>query len=86
MIKAQSMNTEISHICMSQKHHWHMIIEAEWEDLQHTNSHPDFLIVFSHSFQLNLNETSFLCKEGEIKVIVIRDKPRNKLFSVNQCF
>ena len=36
-----------------------------------------FFTCFDHYFQLNLDETSFLCNEGEIKVIVIKDKPRH---------
>ena len=55
-----------------------MMIETEWEDLWRTNSPRDIFICFSHYFQLNLDETSFLCNEGELKVVGSKDKPCHK--------
>ena len=51
--------------------------EAEWEDLQWTKLPRDIFIRFAHYFQLNLNETSFLGNEGELRVIGRNDKPRH---------
>ena len=78
MIKAQAMTTERSQIFVSQEYRWHMIIEAEWEDMRQTNSPCDILTRFYHYFQLNLDETSFLCNEGELKVVGRKDKPCHK--------
>ena len=55
-----------------------MMIEAEWEDLRWKNSPRDIFTHFDNSFQLNLDETSFLFNEGEIKVLGIKDKPHHK--------
>ena len=68
---------EQSHICVSQHYRWNMILEAEWGDLRQTNSPQDLFTRFSHCFQLNLYETSFLCNEVELKVIGSKDKPRH---------
>ena len=45
------------------------MIEAEWEDLRQKNSPRDIFISFAHFFQLNLDETSPLFNEGELKII-----------------
>ena len=37
-----------------------------------------FLFVIFHCFQLNLDETSLLCNEGELKIIGGNDKPRHE--------
>ena len=47
---------ELSQICVAQQYHWHMMIEAEREDLQRKNSHRDIFICFAYYFQLNLDE------------------------------
>ena len=53
------------------------MIEAEWEDIWRKNSPHDIFIHFAHYFQLNLDETSFLCNEGELRIIGGNDKPRH---------
>ena len=53
------------------------MIEAEWEDMRRTNSPRDIFIRYAHSFQFNLDETCFVCNEGELKIIDINDKPRH---------
>ena len=78
MVAAQAMNTEQSHICVSQQYRWQMMIEAEWEDLRRTNSPCDIFIRYAHYFQLNLDETCFLCNEGELSIICDNDKTRHK--------
>ena len=52
-----------------------MMSEAEWEDLRRKKSTRDIFIRFSHYFQLNLDETCFLCNEGELKIIGSNNKP-----------
>ena len=37
----------------------------------------DIFIRYAHYFQLNLDETCFLCNEGELKIIGDNDKPRH---------
>ena len=54
---------------------WPMIIEEEWGDLQQTYSPCDIFTRFAHYFQLNLDETSFLCNEVELKFLDSKDKP-----------
>ena len=55
-----------------------MIIEAEWGDLRWRNSPRDIFICFANYFQLDLDETSFLCNEGELRIIGGNDKPRHE--------
>ena len=68
---------ELSQICVSQQYRWHMMIVAEWEDLQQTDSPRDIFTRFAHYFQLNFDETCFLCNEGDLKVPGGKDKPRH---------
>ena len=75
-ITAQAKTTEQSHICISQHYHWHMMIEAECKDMRQKNSPRDIFIRFSHYFQLNLDETSFLFNEVDLRFIGSNDKPR----------
>ena len=77
MIKYQATTTERSQICVSQQYLWHMMIEVEWEDLRRKNSPYNIFTRFSHNFQLNLDETSFLYNEGDLKVIGRKYKPRH---------
>ena len=72
--KSKATTMERSHICLSQQYRWHMMIDAEWEYLQNTNSPCDIFTHFSHCFQSNLDETSFLCNESELKVIRVKKK------------
>ena len=41
---------------------------------------------FDHYFQLNLDETSFLCNEGELNVLGRKEKSRHEKIAVNQGF
>ena len=52
-----------------------MMIEAEWEDIRQTNLPCDIFIRYAHYFQLNLNETCFLCNEGRLRIIGVNNKP-----------
>ena len=84
--KDQAETIEQSHICVSQQYHWHMMVEAEWEDLRRTNSPCDIFTRFDHYFKLNLDETCFLCNEGYIKILGSRDKPRHEKIAATQGF
>ena len=53
------------------------MIEAEWEDLRQTKSPHDICICYNHYFHLNLDNTCFLCNEGESRIIGGNDKPRH---------
>ena len=57
------------------------MIEAEWCYLRQTNSPHVIFICYASYFQLNLDEISFLCNEGELRIIGGNDKPRQL-----QCF
>ena len=54
------------------------MIEAEWEDMRRTNSPRDIFIRYTHYFQLNFDETCFLCNEGELRIIGDNNKPRHE--------
>ena len=45
VVSYQATTTERSQICVSQQYRWHMMIEAEWEDMRRTNSPCDSLFV-----------------------------------------
>ena len=48
VVSAQATRTKRSHICVSQQYRWHMMIEAEWEDMRRTNSPRDIFIRYAH--------------------------------------
>ena len=52
VISAQATTTERSQICLSQQYRWHMMIEAEWEDIRRTNSPRDIFIRYAHFFSV----------------------------------
>ena len=60
---------------MSQQYCWRMMIEAEWENLRQKNLPHDIFICYAYYFKLNLDETCFLCNEGELKIVGGNDKP-----------
>ena len=62
------------------------MIEAEWEDLRWKNLPCDIFTSFAHYFQLNLDETYFLCNEGKLKVLGIKDKPCHEKIAATQGF
>ena len=64
IVTAQATTTERYQV--NTKHHfrWHCLIESEWEHLHQVNL-PTAAYVRVHAyFQLNLNNTCFLCREG----------------------
>ena len=78
VVSDQATTTEQSHICVSQHYCLHMMVEAEWEDLRRTNSPRDIFIRYAHYFQLNLDETCFLCNDYEFRIIGDIDKTRHE--------
>ena len=78
VVADQAKTTEQSQICVPQHYCWHMMIEAEWEDLRRKNPPHDIFIRYDHYFQLNLDENCFLCNGGELKNIGVNDKPHQK--------
>ena len=48
VVSDQATTTKQSQICVSQQYHWHMMIEAEWEDMRRTNSPRDIFIRYAH--------------------------------------
>ena len=54
-----------------------MMVELEWGGLKQKSSPCDIFNIFAHYFKLNLDETSFLCYEVELKVLGRKDKPRH---------
>ena len=79
-IKSQATTTERSHICVSQQYCWHIMIEEQLENLRQTNSPHDIFTRFAHYFQLNLDETCFLCNQSDLKVLRSKDKLRHEIF------
>ena len=77
VVSAQATTTELLQICVPQQYRWHMMIEAEWEDMRRKNSPRHIFIRYDHYFQLNLDETCFLCNGGELSIIGNNDKPRH---------
>ena len=45
--------------------------------MRQTNSPRDTFIRYAHYFQLNLDETCFLCNKGELNIIGDNNKPRH---------
>ena len=76
-VTAQAKTTEQSQICVSQHYRWPTMNEAKWEDLRRKNSPRDIFIRFAHYFQLNFDEISFLCNEGELRIIGGNDRPHH---------
>ena len=63
-----------------------MTIEAEWEDLWRKNSPHNIFTDFSHYFEFSLDETSLQKNEGELQVIVKKNKHRHEKNAVTQGF
>ena len=51
------------------------MIEVGWDYMWQTKSPRDIFIRYAHYFQLNLDETYFLCNEVELRIIGDNDKP-----------
>ena len=69
---------EQSQIFTPQQYRLHIMMEAELEDMQWTNSPRDIFTRFAHYFHLYLDEISFLFYEGEINFIGSKHKTRHE--------
>ena len=54
---------------MRQQLRWHNLIDSEWVELRRMNMPQAEFERLAPSFQLNLDETCFLCSEGNLRVI-----------------
>ena len=69
ILTAQATTTERCQVNTKQQFCWHFLIESEWEHLHQINL-PTAAFVHVHAhFQLNLDETCFMCSEGSFKII-----------------
>ena len=50
VVSDQATTTERSQFSVSQQHRWHVMIEAEWEDMRRTNSPRDIFIRYALFF------------------------------------
>ena len=72
-IKSQETTTDQSHILFH-----NITVGTWWEDLRREKSPHDIFTHFAHLFQLNLDETSFLWNDDELKVVLCTVKNTHK--------
>ena len=77
VVSAQATTTERSQINVEQQLRWHFLIEHEWEYLRKTNKPTSEFVAEQEHFQLNLDETCFLCSDGVLKIIGDKGKKRH---------
>ena len=80
VIAAQSTTSERSQISISQQYRWHCLIDFCWRDLHRKNANPPGL--FTHLapfFQVNLDETCFMCSEGTLKILGDSQRKKHNL-------
>ena len=69
IVTAQATTTERCQVNTRQQFRWHYMIESEWEHLRQVNQPtPSFINLHPH-FQLNLDESCFMCSEGNLRII-----------------
>ena len=69
VVTAQLTTSERSHVTIGQQYRWHMMIEGEWEELRRTNVPRVLFQRLAPYFQLNLDETCFLCNDGILRIV-----------------
>ena len=74
IISASSTTTERCQINREQQLRWHFLIEAEWEYLRKNNLPEALFLSLREHFQLNLDESCFVCNDGILKIIGDGDK------------
>ena len=77
IITAQATTTERSQINVRQQLCWHFHIDGEWEYLQSANKPLELFVQLQEHFQLNLDESCFMCSDGELKIIGNAEKKRH---------
>ena len=74
VVTAQSTTTERSQINREQQLRWHFLIESEWEFMRNSNLPSPLFDTLHEHFQLNLDETCFMCNDGILKIIGAAEK------------
>ena len=74
VVTAQSTTTERSQINCEQQLRWHFLIESEWNFMRNANKPSTLFDNLHEHFQLNLDETCFMCNDGILKIIGSKDK------------
>ena len=74
VVTAQSTTTERSQINCEQQLRWHFLIESEWEFMRSVNTPSSSFVNLHEHFQLNLDESCFMCNDGILKIIGAADK------------
>eukprot|EP00957_Ditylum_brightwellii_P002039 156994-Ditylum_brightwellii.AAC.1 len=71
IITAQSTSNKRCAITVTQQYRWHNLFDAVWDNQQLTNQ-PTALFKRLHKhFQLNLDESCFMCCNGILKLLVM---------------
>ena len=69
IITAQATTSERCQINTKQQFRWHFLIESEWAHLRTVNQPTDaFRPVHAH-FQVNIDETCFMCCDGVLRIL-----------------
>ena len=74
MVKAQSITTARSQINFDQQWRWHHLIESEWEKMSQYNLPTREFLALQEHFQLNLDESGFMCNDGILKIMGDADR------------
>ena len=69
IVSAQGTTSERCQINKEQQLRWHYLIESEWRFLRATNQPTEHYLEVQKHFQLNLDESCFLCSEGVLKIL-----------------
>ena len=69
VVSAQATTTERSQINVEQQLRWHYLIENEWDYLRKNNEPVSQFISLQEHFQLNLDESCFVCNDGVLKIL-----------------
>ena len=77
IVSAQATTTERCQINNNQQLRWHFLIETEWEHLRNVNTPTELFVTLHPHFQLNIDETCFMCSEGSLKIIGDAERKRH---------
>ena len=69
VVTAQSTTTERSQVNKSGQVRWFVMVEGEWKLLEKLNLPCDSFRELRTHFQLNLDESCFMCSDGELKIM-----------------
>ena len=74
VVTAQSTTTERSQINCEQQLRWYVLIKSEWDFMRNANKLSTLFDNLHEHFQLNLDESCFMCNDGILKIIGSKDK------------